>query len=78
MMWAIIFILLFSASIAGFIYLISRFSKFGFAERLSRGNKKIKIIISNYGFDYRCYMVSYRLYECCCLLASSGYFLDFM
>lgn len=47
MMWAIIFILLFSASIAGFIYLISHFSKFGFAERLSRGNKKIKIIISS-------------------------------
>lgn len=45
-MWAIIFFLLFAASITGFIYLINRFSKFCFVRRFSRGNKKIKIVIS--------------------------------
>lgn len=46
MMWVVIFILLFLASAAGFVYLINRFSRFGFVKKISQGNKKIRIIIS--------------------------------
>lgn len=45
-MWALIFLGLIAGGMAGFLYLVSRFYKFGFIQRASNGNKPFRMLLS--------------------------------
>ena len=45
-MWAILMIVLFFSAFAGIIYLISRIGKFGFLNKITKGKKWLRILIS--------------------------------
>lgn len=46
MLWSTVFISALVAVVMGFLYLVSRFYKFGLVEKISKGNKKTKIAVS--------------------------------
>ena len=45
-MWAILMIVLFFSAFAGIIYLINRIGKFGFLNKITKGKKWLRILIS--------------------------------
>ncbi|MFR6391893.1 MAG: hypothetical protein ACLUN0_02515 [Roseburia sp.] len=70
-MWAILMIVLFFSAFAGIIYLINRIGKFGFLNKITKGKKWLRILISAvlvcgitvilwvaWGFD-ECYSMHY-------------------
>lgn len=70
-MWAILMIVLFFSAFAGIIYLINRIGKFGFLNKITKGKKWLRILISavfgmwnhrntlgSVGFD-ECYSMHY-------------------
>lgn len=46
MLWSTVFIPALVAVVMEFLYLVSRFYKFGLVEKISKGNKKTKIAVS--------------------------------